>query len=82
MFFALPLVNTPVFQGFVGVLDNDGLAGAAFQSPPLPGAASLGIKLQFAYLQDGTNWDFGVEPGRDRVREIGVGCRAHRRAWS
>ncbi len=52
----LPLVNTAPFQGFLGTLDKDGLGVAKLTVPPVPGL--VGLKLWFAYVQDGTTWDF------------------------
>ncbi len=56
MLFALPLTNTAPFAGFVGTLDKDGLGEAKFTMPPVAGLA--GLKIWFAYVQDGTTWDF------------------------
>ena len=44
----LSLVNTPVFQHFMGVLDGNGRATARFNAPALPGYA--GLMMHFAYL--------------------------------
>jgi hypothetical protein len=42
----LPLVNTPYFQNFVGVLDAAGNATSTFAPPPIPGSA-IGVTLTF-----------------------------------
>ena len=54
--------NTPLFSNFVGILDKDGLGTATLNAPPLPG--SLGVNLDFVFLQDGKVWDFVSNPAR------------------
>ncbi|MCB9889467.1 MAG: SMP-30/gluconolactonase/LRE family protein [Planctomycetes bacterium] len=41
------LANTPLFAGFIGVLDGNGIATAAFQLPNV-GSAYIGVKFDFA----------------------------------
>jgi hypothetical protein len=50
------LINTPVFQNFMGALDMSGKALATFDTlGPVPGSA--GLTLSFAYGLSGP-WDF------------------------
>ena len=44
---AIGLINSPALVDFFGQLDNIGVATAAFNTGPLPGA--LGLNLYFAY---------------------------------
>ncbi|MFH1999771.1 MAG: hypothetical protein ABIK28_08825 [Planctomycetota bacterium] len=51
----LPLINTSIFQNFMGTLDTHGLSTAQLNAPPLPGFA--GLQMYFAYCLSWP-WEF------------------------
>jgi len=53
--FMLGLLNTGVFQNFVGTLDNQGEASAQLNLSPVPAS---GFTMHYAYLLKGAPWDF------------------------
>ena len=55
----IQLVNTPIFQNFMGVLDGQGSGAAQLNLGPVPGFA--GTKLYFAYAMNNP-WDFASNP--------------------
>ncbi len=56
---ALTLVNSPIFQDFMGALDGNGNATAAFNLPPITGVS--GINMYFAYALN-KPWDYASNP--------------------
>ena len=56
----LDMLNTPIFQDFMGVLDADGKASALFNTfGPVPGTA--GIFITYAYALN-KPWDYASNP--------------------
>jgi len=55
----ISLINTSVFQSFMGVLDAQGSADATMTFGPIPGAA--GITMNFAYALN-KPWNFASNP--------------------
>ncbi len=55
----LSFLNTPTFSNFFKKLDATGKATASFTLPPVP--VLRGLKLYWAYVQDGSPWDFASE---------------------
>jgi len=53
------MLNGPIFQNFLGVLDACGSGTATMNLPPIPGAA--GLTMYFAYALNGP-WDFVSNP--------------------
>ncbi|MEM7204811.1 MAG: hypothetical protein AAF628_31435 [Planctomycetota bacterium] len=62
---ALGAVTSPPLIGFVGNLDAAGLGRATFSLPPISFTGSA--TFSFAFLQDGTTWDFASNPVNVRL---------------
>jgi hypothetical protein len=55
----MKMVNSFLFQDFMGALDGNGKAAAQMNLPPVPGFA--GTTLTFAYAINAP-WDFASNP--------------------